>query len=79
MNDDDILAGMEDQFVEEIDTSDVVDLSKKTNQELLHIMITAREGLKELRERLNPKSQEARDLHSLHYACKIELTNRGVI
>lgn len=77
VSDDDILAGLE--FEEDVDTSDVVDLSKKTNQELMFIMVSAREALKDMGERLHPTSQEARDLHSIHYACKIELSNRGVI
>lgn len=69
---DDIVSGLE--F--DLDTTDVVDVSKLNIKELLEIITTADELLLDASQAVRPREQWARDLHSLRNAAQIEYRKR---
>lgn len=74
----DIFAQLE-QDMGEIDTSDVIDMTKLTIPELLEIYGDKTEGLMDDGQAMNPRTQEARDDHSLRYAARMELHRRQAL
>lgn len=68
MSENELFASFEDQF-DEIDTSDIVDLSKLSTEDLLEIWRCSEQELLEKHEALFPRSQHARDLASLRGAA----------
>lgn len=78
MSDNDIFAGLEGIF-DEVDEEEVTNVTEMSNSELLNMVedIT-HELMHVLGEGRFPRSQEARDLHSLRNACQVELRNRKI-
>lgn len=74
----DIFAQLEEDMGD-IDTSDVIDMTKLTIPELLEIYGNKTEGLMDEGQAINPRTQEARDDHSLRYAARMELHRRQVL
>lgn len=70
---DDIVSGLE---FDELDTTDVVDVSKLNIKELLEVITTADEMLLDASQAVRPREQWARDLHSLRNAAQIEYRRR---
>jgi hypothetical protein len=70
---DDIVNGL---HLEEPEDGEVADITKMSYQELLDIMVATDEDLMNAREARFPKTQWARDLHSLRAAAQIELHRR---
>lgn len=60
----------------EVDTSDVVDMTKLTIEELLTLYADETESLMDAGQAIKPRTQDARDSHSLRYAARIELDRR---
>jgi hypothetical protein len=71
----DIFAQLEEEMGE-VDTSDVIDMTKLSIPELLVIYGEETEDLMDEGQAMNPRTQEARDKHSLRYAARIELQRR---
>ena len=69
----DIVSGLE---FDELDTTDVVDVSKLNIKELLEVITTADEMLLDASQAVRPREQWARDLHSLRNAAQIEYRRR---
>lgn len=76
---DDIFAGFESQF-DEVDTTQeealAFELATKSEVELRLMLNDLDQELLEQRQVLKPKTQEARDIHSIHVAVAIELQKR---
>ena len=86
-SDDDILAALAEQFDEEPDLSDVVDVTTLSDVKLLDTLQDTRERLLEMGEMLSDLENtygtkggtpEARELHSLRLACLTEMSRRGM-
>ena len=60
----------------EIDTSDVVDMTKLTIEELLTLYAEETESLMDAGQAIRPRTQDARDRQSLRYAARMELDRR---
>lgn len=58
------------------DTSDVVDVTKLSTEDLLNLRHELDEELLNGSEMLNPHTQEGRDRHSLRNAVQLELKKR---
>lgn len=71
----DIVSGLQEEFAN-IDTSDVVDMTTLSLQELLDVAATTEEDLLNGRQAVFPREQWARDMHSLRYAARMELMRR---
>jgi len=71
----DILAGLE--F--DIDVSKDVNVTVLDSMDLLNLFQAQKNILLDLGEVLSPRTQAGRDAHSLYGACRIELTQRGLM
>lgn len=76
MTDDDLFAFLE-EGMGEVDTSDVIDVSTLSTLELFNMFAELNTELFECKEAIRPKSQWARDAHSLRNAIQVELQRRG--
>jgi len=70
---DDIIAGL----TIEIDESDVVDVTKLGNEELINLFNSLDDEVTRGHQAIHPNKQWARDKHSLRNATEIELRKRG--
>ena len=78
MDDNDVFAGLEGVF-EDVDESEIEDLTLVPTMELLERFEAATESLKgDLKQAWVVTSQDGRDAHSNRYALQLELRNRGV-
>ena len=71
----DIVGGLTAEF-EDIDTAEIVDVTKLSIKDLLEIIATADEMLLDASQAVRPSEQWARDLHSLRNAAQIEYRKR---
>ena len=69
---DDIVSGLDFDIPE-----DIIDVSQMSIEELLEKLDYLNETLFEMNEALNPKTQNARDMHSLRNAVQVELSKRS--
>lgn len=75
---DDILAHLEAQF-DDVDTTDVVDVSSLDSESLLKNYAAVNIELQDRKEKYNPHTPEGRELHSLRYAYQLELRKRRLL
>ena len=74
---DDIFRQFEEQFYDiYISENDVTVVTDMSTGELVDKIHSITSELFEMREAVNPKTQIARDLHSLRNACQVELSKR---
>lgn len=75
--DDDLFAQLEDVFAE-VDADEIENLQEVDTLVLMDRIHEYTDALTEIRERLAPKTQRGRDLHSKLYACRLELNRRKI-
>lgn len=75
MNEDDLFAALEADM-QNLDTSNIIDVSKLSILEIADKIAEVTNTLFEMREAIIPRSQKARDLHSLRNALQVELSKR---
>lgn len=76
-SEDDLFAQLEEVFAK-VDEEGVEDLTKVPHPVLVDRVFDCTAQLAATLERLNPRTQRARDLHSMINACRLELRRRGV-
>lgn len=76
-DDDELWADLEEHF-KDFDLASTTDYSQQPTPFLIDTMDEALGRLKKMKQRLAPRTQEARDLHSVIYACRTELKRRGL-
>lgn len=69
---DEIVSGLE---LDE-DTTDVIDMTELSMEELLQIVADETEALMDDGQAIRPRTQQARDSHSLRAAARIEIQRR---
>ena len=69
---DDIVSGLNFDI-----PNDIIDVTKMSISELVDKLDELNEKLFEMHEALNPRTQEARDMHSLRNALQVELSKRS--
>ena len=74
----DIWAQIEEVF-EGVDSAEIINVTALSTYDLVALYNEQDEILLGLGEVLHPTTQEGRDSHSLRAACRIELSNRGVL
>lgn len=77
MSDEDLFAQLEDVFAA-VDAAPPIDYTTWETFDLLDELEEVTQDIKNLRQILHPRTEEARDLHSRRAALVIELSNRGV-
>jgi hypothetical protein len=77
-NEEDLFAQLEDVFAEVDADEDVINLNDLSNLDLLDMVQDITDELMQRQESLKPRSQEARDLHSLRNAAQVVMRSRGM-
>lgn len=77
MPNDDVFAGLEGIF-DSVTEDEVVSVKDLSSPELMDMVHELTQELLEMKEGIYPRSQEARDKHSLRNACQVELRNRKI-
>ena len=72
---DPLFAQLEDITVDE---SEIEDFYQLDDMDLLERFEEVSKEIKEARQQIKPRTQDARDLHSLRYAIQLELQRRGI-
>jgi hypothetical protein len=63
----------------EVDDDEVINFQELDTRTLIRLYKQTKDRLFEIGQAINePRTQEARDLHSKYYACKLELQRRGL-
>lgn len=73
----DVFIGLEGIF-DAVDEDEVVSVTDLSTSELLEMVADLTQELLEMHQGIRPKTQEARDKHSLRNACQVELRSRKI-